>query len=96
MIFLVVHEMIELGKKLLKEEGFDPENEDQIRYWINTCNIHHLLTVNRLGFHVPPFNSVNHLHMHVIGLPFKNRFRSFKYKIGYLWYMDVNILLQNL
>ncbi|EIE75363.1 hypothetical protein RO3G_00067 [Rhizopus delemar RA 99-880] len=29
----LLHEMVELGKRLLKEEGFDPENEDQIRYW---------------------------------------------------------------
>ncbi|RCH99019.1 hypothetical protein CU098_008686 [Rhizopus stolonifer] len=64
----LIHGMLMLGKKLLKEHGFDPEDESQ----------------TRLGFHVPPFNSVDHLHMHVIGLPFKNTFRSLKYKMGYL------------
>ncbi|KAJ2606048.1 hypothetical protein EV177_006014 [Coemansia sp. RSA 1804] len=28
----------------------------------------------RFGFHVPPFNSVHHLHMHCLGLPFKPRY----------------------
>ena len=23
----------------------------------------------RIGFHVPPFNSVFHLHMHIVGMP---------------------------
>ena len=32
-----------------------------------------------LGFHIPPFTSIPHLHLHAIGLPFKNFWRSMKY-----------------
>ncbi|KAJ1905606.1 hypothetical protein LPJ81_001831, partial [Coemansia sp. IMI 209127] len=28
----------------------------------------------RFGFHRPPFNSIHHLHMHCLGLPFKRRY----------------------
>ncbi|KAJ3207660.1 hypothetical protein HDU83_008755 [Entophlyctis luteolus] len=34
---------------------------------------------HHLGFHVPPFTSVPHLHLHAIGRPFKNWVRSAKY-----------------
>src|SRR4051812_46991279 len=35
---------------------------------------------NRLGYHIPPFNSVQHLHLHVLSLPLKSRWREFKYR----------------
>lgn len=76
----LLQEMLELGTELLKEQGYNPDDSSQVR----------------LGFHVPPFNSVNHLHMHVIGLPFKNKFRSLKYRIGYPWYADAKSVLNRL
>ncbi|PKA61086.1 14 kDa zinc-binding protein [Apostasia shenzhenica] len=33
----------------------------------------------RFGFHQPPFNSVNHLHLHCFALPFTPRWRDIKY-----------------
>ncbi|KAI9024409.1 HIT-like domain-containing protein [Phycomyces nitens] len=49
----------------------------------------------RLGFHVPPFNSINHIHLHVLGLPFKSRFREWKYTPG-LWFAKADYVLARL
>ncbi|KAI9338422.1 HIT-like domain-containing protein [Pilaira anomala] len=76
----LLHEMINLGKTLLKEQGFNPDDDSQIR----------------LGFHIPPFNSINHIHLHVIGLPFKSKLRGLKYESGYLWYMHAKTILSRL
>ncbi|KAH7103569.1 HIT-like protein [Auriculariales sp. MPI-PUGE-AT-0066] len=35
----------------------------------------------RLGFHIPPYISIGHLHMHVQGLPFKSMFRGWRYPV---------------
>jgi hypothetical protein len=36
--------------------------------------------VHRFGFHIPPFNSVNHIHLHAQGLPYLNLYREKKYR----------------
>ena len=48
-----------------------------------------LLFLSRLGFHVPPFNTVDHLHLHVLGGELKSKFRKLKYETGRMWYMDL-------
>jgi hypothetical protein len=50
----------------------------------------------RMGFHVPPFNSVNHLHLHVISLPFKNLWRKLKYQPAMPWFTPVNDVMTHL
>ncbi|KAI8337228.1 HIT-like domain-containing protein [Chlamydoabsidia padenii] len=77
----LLQDMIGLGEQLLKDHGYQV-NDNKERY--------------RLGFHVPPFNSVNHLHMHVIGLDFKNEWRKWKYMPGRIWYLDASSLLAQL
>lgn len=51
----------------------------------------------RLGFHIPPYISVGHLHMHAHALPFKNRLRAAKYPVrpggkgkhkGFSWFAE--------
>ncbi|KZT73569.1 hypothetical protein DAEQUDRAFT_661907 [Daedalea quercina L-15889] len=51
----------------------------------------------RLGFHIPPFFSVNHLHMHAQGLPYRSTARALKYHVssgsrghdkGFSWFCE--------
>ena len=39
----------------------------------------------RLVFHVPPFNSVDHLHLHIFLPPFDNFWKDFTYTGGWPW-----------
>ncbi|KDN35766.1 hypothetical protein RSAG8_11328, partial [Rhizoctonia solani AG-8 WAC10335] len=53
----------------------------------------------RFGFHIPPFNTVNHIHLHAQGLPYNNKFREKKYIMstssranktkGFSWYAEL-------
>lgn len=53
----------------------------------------------RFGFHIPPFTSVDHLHLHCFVLPFKDMIREHKYRAtrrnnsvyvkGWGWFIEV-------
>jgi len=52
----------------------------------------------RFGFHKPPFNSVDHLHLHCMALPYNSVWRRMKY-VGLGWwgaYVSVERVLQYL
>ncbi|KAI9493566.1 HIT-like domain-containing protein [Zychaea mexicana] len=76
----LLEKMMDLGRKLLSDQGFKPDDDTQARF----------------GFHVPPFNSINHLHMHVQGLPYKNTLRKWKYTRGCPWYAEASHVLERL
>jgi hypothetical protein len=55
----------------------------------------------RLGFHIPPNTSVDHLHLHVQGLPYRSIIKQAKYPVspgtngrskGYGWFVEVEQL----
>ncbi|TPX31653.1 hypothetical protein SmJEL517_g05076 [Synchytrium microbalum] len=50
----------------------------------------------RFGFHSPPFYTVDHLHLHALGLPFINRFRAAKYMEGSRWFITNEIMVESL
>ncbi|KAI8325813.1 histidine triad nucleotide-binding protein 3-like protein [Martensiomyces pterosporus] len=51
----------------------------------------------RFGFHRPPFNSIHHLHMHCLGLPFKPRRASLMFpEHGRAWFIPADRLIEKL
>ena len=61
------------------------------------CLSHVLTRKHSLGFHIPPYISVHHLHMHVQALPYRSWLRRMKYPIvsgpsgrekGFSWFVE--------
>lgn len=50
----------------------------------------------RFGFHRPPFNSVLHLHMHGLALPYLEGAPKWKYQDWTPWWLPVEAVLKSL
>ncbi|KAI8138344.1 HIT-like domain-containing protein [Fennellomyces sp. T-0311] len=76
----LLEKMMFLGRQLLSDQGFNPDDDTQARF----------------GFHVPPYNSINHLHMHAHGLPWRSVFRKWMFTRGRAWYVEASHVLERL
>ncbi|KAH7687678.1 Sulfate adenylyltransferase (ADP) protein [Dioscorea alata] len=51
----------------------------------------------RFGFHQPPFNSVDHLHLHCFALPYIPRWKHMKYiSLGSIGFIEAEKLLERI
>ncbi|KAK9984680.1 hypothetical protein SO802_034205 [Lithocarpus litseifolius] len=54
-------------------------------------------TQYRFGFHQPPLNSVNHLHLHCLALPYVPRWKCVKFlSVGSFGFLEAEKLLEKL
>ncbi|XP_022154786.1 bifunctional adenosine 5'-phosphosulfate phosphorylase/adenylylsulfatase HINT4 [Momordica charantia] len=52
---------------------------------------------HRFGFHQPPLNSVNHLHLHCFALPYTPRWKFAKYlSLGSIGFIEAEKLLEKI
>ncbi len=66
--------MKEVGTNFLRERL--PQAE--IKFFL-------IFLISRTGFHVPPFNSLEHLHMHIISGEYKNFFQQIAFS-SFPWF----------
>ena len=74
----LVNEMETIGRKVLREHGAS----DNVMYAI------HFVVMTSLGFHDRPWTSIHHLHLHCIGLPFKNCWSKFSHSRPFFISLD--------
>ena len=72
---LLIEHMYEVGKKILGD--LHQESDTRFDFLIFTITKYK----KRFGFHVPPFYSVDHLHLHCFTLPITNKLKNY-YKYG--------------
>lgn len=94
-----------MGKSYFDSQQI-PENERRSVLSASECAAL-ILLYGRFGFHIPPFTSVDHIHLHCFGLPFKGDKQSLKYFIsrrkegskyskGWGWFIEVEQAIHTL
>ena len=99
--YVTVKSMEEMGHAVLNK--LDVPLSERRLYLSFTTPEHVLIDTVRLGFHIPPFNSVNHLHLHVHALPYTTKTLAWKYPFkpgfygyskGLTWFVEVQQAIQ--
>ncbi|XP_039121232.1 bifunctional adenosine 5'-phosphosulfate phosphorylase/adenylylsulfatase HINT4 isoform X4 [Dioscorea cayenensis subsp. rotundata] len=85
--------------------AFPDINPSAFRHYL-VIPVEHVATVNDLkrgvddhqfGFHQPPFNSVDHLHLHCFALPYIPRWKHMKYiSLGSIGFIEAEKLLERI
>jgi len=77
----IVREMISCGQQFLESILNEKEEEN------SSSNL-------LMGFHVPPFNSIEHLHMHCLSGNWKSLFSGFSFLENSWWFIKATRLLE--
>ncbi|XP_042503854.1 bifunctional adenosine 5'-phosphosulfate phosphorylase/adenylylsulfatase HINT4-like isoform X4 [Macadamia integrifolia] len=73
--YQLVSHLLDVGQTLLHRDAPDSK-----QYRIEETKVEEVpMDSSGFGFHQPPFNSVNHLHLHCLALPFIPRWKCIKY-----------------
>ena len=88
--------MIDIGHEVLDGMNVPPNLRRSVDFFHSTVYAD-ISWERSLGFHIPPYISVPHLHMHVQALPYRSFLRRLKYPVmhgrkgqdkGFSWFSD--------
>ena len=93
----MIKEMIEIGNRGILLMGSSASSAELDGAMPPTVAAEAETEENLFVFHVPPFNSIDHLHLHVIGSPSSMSYSSyFKYALDWGWCASAKSVLRPL